>query len=327
MINTTHTSMSFLAIGWMILSLGLSPGYCDDAIDSSQSKHYYADTKLFSMKPDGGLQSYRNHGGGGVGPRGTLGLDVSSGDRDFDVTIRASKKRGRFAVRVTVKPKKNDSHTTAIDRVIDLTELAPHRLELARDDDSRVYHLSLFPYVTETPVPTAFSVADLRFEQWSFRDSQIILNDQEYLGQINLHASSIAWIDIPGLAKVEFSLLPLTEAAKEGVLNNGTICITHNNETRIRITNVRNGVEPKVLHGGPYYVWVRWMEPSQTVEQYRESWKKQLATIKQQIKSGDLDLPQGTVDRLERMAQSDRILQVSCGVRGPRKGEILPTSH
>ncbi len=327
MINTTNTSMSFLAIGWVILSLGLSPGYCDDAIDSSQNEHYYADAKLFSMKPDGGLQSYRNYGGGGVGPRGTLGLDVSSGDRDFDVTISGSKKRGRFAVRVTVKPKRNDSHTTALDRVIDLTELAPQRLELARDDDSRVYHLSLFPHVIETPVPRTFHVADLKLEQWSFHDSQIILNDQEYLGQINLHASPIAWIDIPGLAKVEFSLLPLTEAAEEGVLNNGTINITHNNETRIRITNVRNGVEPKVLHGGPYHIWVRWMEPSQTVEQYRESWKKQLATIRQQIKSGDLDLPQGTMDRLERMAKSDRILQVSSGVRGPRKGEIMAPSH
>lgn len=327
--NTKHASMNYVALSWVILSLGLSPAYCKckDAENNSQHKYYYADVKLYSMKSDEGLESYRSYGGGGVGPRGTLGLGASSGARDFNVAISGSKNHGRFNVRVTVEPKRNDSRTAALDRVFALSELQPQTLEIARDDDGRVYRLSLFPHVVISPGPKIFRAADLKLDHWSFHDSQIILNDQDYLGQMNLSSSPIAWIDIPGLAKVEFSLLPLTGAAQEGVLRNGTIDITHNNKTRLRITNVRNGVESEVLQGGPYHVWIRWLKPSQTVDQYRESWKKQLSAIRQQIASGDLELPQGTVERLQRLVKSDRILQVNCGARCPQKGELLEPSR
>ncbi len=323
MFKTTHKSISFVAISWLFLSLGLSPGYCEGAV---ASRHYHVDAKMYSVKPDGGLEGYRGYPGGSVGPTGQLGLGVSSGDRDFTVMIRGSKSHGRFTVRVMVEPKKNDSRTAALERVFDLSELEPRMLDVARDDDGRVYRLNLFPRVIEKQAPKAFRAADLILDRWCFQSSQIILNDQDYLGQMGVSGGQIAWADIPGLAKIEFSLSPLTDAAQEGILNKGILNITHN-KTHIRITNVLNGVEPKVLQGGPYHVWVRWMKPSQTVDQHRESWKKQLSTIRKKIESGDIELPKGTVDRMERMMRSDRVLQVSCGVRSLQKSDVQKPSN
>ena len=148
------------------------------------------------------------------------------------------------------------------------------------------------------------------------------MNDLDYLGRINVCSGPIAWVDIPGVAKVEFSLLPLTDGVAEGVLNDGTLNIVHDNKTSIRITNVLNGVERSILQGGPYRVWVRWLKPSQTVEEYEASLKKQLVTLKNLVKNGDIEVPEITIELLERAAKSGRI-QVSCGVRAPRPGEVL----
>ena len=323
MVNSIGTFTKLFATSCSWLSLCLASTYGEDAlVKSDTSRQYYVDAKVFSVMPDVGLDSYRSHSGGGVGPRGRLSLGVSSDHRHFDVSIKGSKKDGRFLAHLTVVPRKKDRGTAALEKVLDLSDLKPLTLDLARDDDNRIYVLNLFPRIIEQPLPKTFRASDLALEHWHFQGSHVILNDQDYLGQLNMGSSPIAWIDVPGLAKVEFSLLPLTEANPEGVLENGTVRISHKNECRIRVTNVRNGTPSEVLQGGPYRVWVRWLDPSQTVEQYRQAQKVQLASLKEQVKKGDLDLPQGTIDRLERLATSDRILQISGGLRGARKGEI-----
>jgi hypothetical protein len=322
MIKKTRTLMSVVVLT-SVMIVGRSPSYGKESPNAIPTdKQYWVDATVFSMEQEKGLESFRNYGSGGTEPTGTLGLGASTGDRNFTVSIKGKMKAGRFLADVSVTPKQGDHRTAEMYQVFDLSDLKPRQLELARDSDGRVYCLNLAPRVTERPAPKTFRAADLSLEKWRFQDSQIILNDQDYLGTLNMAGAPIGWIDIPGFAKVEFSLLPLNNSKPEGVLEDGTIRFSHNNETRLRITNVRNGVESAPLAGGPYQVWVRWSAPTQTIEQYRESIKARLEAIKQQIKGGDIELPQGTVERLERELSSDRILQIDSGICGVRVGDV-----
>jgi hypothetical protein len=313
--------MNVAAIAWALFS-GYSASYGDETPSGRPAdKQYYVDATLFSMESEKGLESFRDYGSGGVGPIGSLGLGVSSDGRDFKVTVKGATKSGHFMAKLNVTPTQADRRTAAMEQIIDLSDLKPQQLDLARDDDNRVYRLNLFPRILEHPTAKTFRAADLSLEEWHFNDSPVILNDQDYLGTLNMGHAPIAWIDIPGLAKVEFSLLPLTGSKPEGVLEEGSVNITHNSDTRLRISNVRNGFPSATLVGGPYRVWVRWAEPTETIEEYRQALKGQLETIKQQAKDGDIDLPQG-VDRLERSLNSDRLLLISSGIRSAGNGDI-----
>ena len=94
--------------------------------------------------------------------------------------------------------------------------------------------------------------------------------------------------------------------------------------TSLEISGVKNGVHRQVLEGGPYQVWVRWKEPTRTVEEYRESARASLARLRDQIKAGERELPQRSLERLERLAESDRWF-LSAGIRGVRPDEIVPS--
>jgi hypothetical protein len=322
MTDFTRLLMCPMAIVWAVFSFSTSPSYCQDAPDSSGTyKQYWVDAQLISIQGND-LESFRNHGAGGVEPTATLILGVSNSARNFDVTIKGSKKEGRFLATVTVRRKKNDSHTAEIEQEMDLSDLKPLALTVGQDDDGRVYRLSLLPRILEHPLPKTFRATDLALENWTFRGSPVILDDQHYLGRLSMTGGPIAWVDIPGLAKIEFSLLPLKGAKPEGELMNETVNITHNNETRIRIANVRNGADAGVLPGGPYHVWVRWMAPSQTIDEYRETIAVQLRAIREQVDAGDLSVPNGTIDRLERASRSDHVLLISAGVRGASARDI-----
>jgi hypothetical protein len=130
----------------------------------------------------------------------------------------------------------------------------------------------------------------------------------------------LAWCDIPGLARIEFSLLHLKNSRPLGVLQNGVIDIENDGGTTLHITNVKNGVYQDVLSGGPYRVWVRWSKPTQTVEEYRKFLKQQIVTLKERAKSGDLSLPPGRLERLEKQSESDHVGLLSCGV-----GQVKPS--
>jgi len=69
-----------------------------------------------------------------------------------------------------------------------------------------------------------------------------------------------------------------------------------------------------VLAGGPYQIWVRWKKPTQTVEEFRETLKKQIAEIKERVKNDELSLPPGSLERLEKMSESGRAGLLSFGV-------------
>jgi hypothetical protein len=189
------------------------------------------------------------------------------------------------------------------------------------------YRLTLVPSVKEHPSPKQFAPIDLGIEIWSFQGSVVILNDMDVLGRMNMsggRCGSIAFVDSPGIAKAEFSLLKLVDAEPIGVLQDGTLRINHGDD-RIEISGVRNGIPPTVLEGGPYVVWVRWLPPSQTLEEYRQVHKERLAVLRDKIGSADSSVSPATIARLEQLVESGRVLYLSTGTREPKAGEVEPS--
>jgi hypothetical protein len=316
----TRARFGFLSLV-IIALLGSSTRAQEQKLEDAYSRQFWADAKVLSLKPGEESATYHSFGGGGVGPDGTLRLGIGDQRRHFEVRVAAKVRSQRFVANVTVKPSKEDTQTKAQEIDYDLSDLTPRTLEIARDDDGRVYRFSLVPSIREKPVPVQFKVADLRLENWSFPSSPIILNDHDYIGTFAMGRAPLAWCDIPGVAKVEFSLLPLKDALPIGTLEKGVINIAHESGTTLRITDVRNGTNQDILSGGPYRVWVRWKKPSQTIEEYRESFKRQIASLKERIKSGDLSLPTGTLERLEKMSESGRIGLIENGI-GPVEEDL-----
>lgn len=294
-----------LALGCLAFGSAL---FADEPeIDDAAGRRYWTDLSLFSFYPGNELATYRFHGGGGVGPGGTHGTGTTGkGIRYFNVTTRAAVKSHRFVVTVEVTPDPEDKTTMAQTIEYDLTDFQPRSLEIARDDDGRVYCFSLNPSVIVQPTKQ-FKVGELRLAGWDFPASPVILNDQDYLGEMGMSGGQLASIDVPGLARIEFSLLHLKDAAPIGKLKDGVIKIDHKDGTTLRITNVKNGASPTVLPGGPYVVWVRWNKPTQSLEEYRQDLKETIASLKKQVDDGDLAPRPGVLERLEKMLDSGRV--------------------
>jgi hypothetical protein len=316
-----RSAIQRLAVICFISLVAARATMADDNPGRRDPKQYYMDVTLFSLLPGAGLDEISTHGSGGVGPNGTLGLGVHRHGRRFQLSVQGIGRKGDFFAKVTVTPEKGDEKTEPLVKELDFSNLEPQKVDLAKDEDGRVFRVSLFPRVIVHPRPKEFTKADLELEKWTFSSSSVILNDQDYLGRLSMGRSPIAWLDIPGLAVVEFSLLPLANAKPEGTLEDGAVAI-HHGESSIHISDVRNGANGDVLSGGPYQVWVRWKEPSQTVEEYHDAWKKQLENIKERVQKGELEVPPGTIERMERQVKSDRIFQISSGIRGVRRGDL-----
>jgi hypothetical protein len=108
-----------------------------------------------------------------------------------------------------------------------------------------------------------------------------------------------------------------------GTLENGVITIRHESGTTLQISDVKNGTNQDVLSGGPYRVWVRWKKPSQSIEEYRESLKSQSASLRERIKKGELSLPEGTLERLEKMSEAGRVGLIGYGIRGVEASDLV----
>jgi len=284
--------------------------------EDATTHQFWADANVVALKPGEESATYRSFGGGGVGPNGTLRLGIADKRRQFEVRIAATVKSQRFLAKVSVMPSKEDTETKAQEMEYNLADPMPRALEIARDEDGRIYRLGLVPSIRVKPLPVQFNVEELRLDYWSFPSLPIILNDHDYIGTFAMGRAPLAWCDIPGVARVEFSLLPLKDGLPIGTLEKGVINIAHESGTTLRISDVRNGTNQDILSGGPYRVWVRWKKPSQTMEEYRESLKQQIAAVRERIKNGDLSLPAGTLERLEKMSESGRIGLIGNGI-GP----------
>ena len=293
----------WVALAWLAL--------VGEAMSDVASRQYYTDTRLFSVIPEKGIETYRSYGGGGAGgPNVVLGLSVNDGRR-FDVEVETTLRSGQFIATLRIQPKKSDEQTKESNREFNLTGLQPQIVEIARDDDGRVYQLQLLPMIREFKAPAKFDTNALRLDFWNFQSSPVIVNDQDYVGRLGMSSGQFATIELSGTAKVEFSLVPFRGARSMGSLKDGTINISHDDGTSIQISGVTNGVHRQTLAGGPYQVFVRWSEASISDEEHKKHLAETIASVRKKIEDGDLPAGANWLERLERAQDSDRIMIMS----------------
>ena len=313
---------------YVLICLGLicnMPSAFGDENAPRLSNYYSLDARVYSLVESDVLGSYEGYGSGSTAPSQSLSLGVSNDKRKFLVSVAANQKNGRLKANVSIQPDASDKQTKQRDEEeFDLSDLNSKTIDLAKDADGRAYRITLVPRIVQKVEPRTFRSSDLRLNTWRFQDSVVVLNDEDYLGTLNVAGAEIAWIDVPGLAKVEFSLLPLKGAESEGVLKDGTIRIKHS-ETRLRITNVKNGFGSTSLPSVPYHVWVRWDKPSKSIDDYRESMKQRIRNLREKSERGDIVVSKQTFKRLEQAASTGRVLQMSGGVRRAKNGDVSVT--
>ena len=285
-------------------------------------RQYYVNAELFSLKPGDEMATYRGYSSGGGGPNATIGIGAVDHGRWFEVEITAKLKPKHFSAVVKITPEKEDTRTRPQEKEYDLTDLQPKSLELARDDDGRVYRLNLLPRIQESPQPKQFKVRDLNLEAWNFPSSPVVVNDQDYIGELAGGTNPIGLFDVPGFAKIEFSLLHLKDASPIGTLKDGVINITHPSGTTVRISNVMNGANREVLAGGPYQVWVRWDKPRQSLEEFHKTFKAMIAEMKDQAKKGETQWPPGHLERLEKISETGRAQIMEFEIRAAHPGDL-----
>lgn len=278
---------------------------------------------VYSIIPSGGLATHRIHGQASISGIAMLDDDVVHGDRHFAVKMTPRFEDGRLVATVVVKPDAADRVTEAFTKTIDLSDFQSQSVELARDTDGRVFRLNIVPVVSTIRQPKQFRVSDLRMENWSVSGS-IILNDEEYLGQWSGGSASLAWFEILGVGKVEFSLKHLKDAKPWGTLSGGVVTLRNEDGTKVTINGFTNGSLGQVLPGGPYTVWVRWLPPTMTAEEYRRGMETNIALVKEQIANGHPSFSPETLKQLERMLAADGPKMVMSGMRDVRADEIEP---
>ena len=206
---------------------------------------------------------------------------------------------------------------------LNMTDLQPHVFEIAKDPDGRVYRLTIIPRLIEIPQPKRFRADDLGFDGWTFNQSAVILNDQDYIGSIGMSTDgfSLCYVNIPGVAVVDFSLTEFTGSKPIGTLQNGVISIEHESNV-LQIRGVLNGKIPQVLEG-PYQVFVRWKPSEQSLEDARAMLQAQLDRLKTKIENGDSSLRPEVLESLQNRMDSDRVFIMHSGTRGLQKSEIV----
>src|SRR5690606_14329150 len=103
----------------------------------------------------------------------------------------------------------------------------PQAIRLGTDNSGRIYQLNLAPRVRVIDnTPRRLDVDKLYLHNWRFPDSPILVNDALYVGRLASAQSPVAFVDISGVARVEFSLYPLAGAKPWGVLKQGVITLT-----------------------------------------------------------------------------------------------------
>lgn len=283
------------------------------------ARQYSIDIQMFSMNPREGLESYRGYGGGGGGPRASLGLSAID-DRRFSLTVETMVRSKEFIARVVVEPDPSDPKTKPMDREFVLSDLSPQSIEIARGDDGRIYRVQLYPRIEELPKPRMLDADALRLNEFSFESCPVILNDQTYIGRLAMSSGELVSLNLPGLAFVEFSLIPFRGAEPLGTLKDGAVNVIHESGTSLQITDVKNGVHRKLLDGGPYQVFVRWSKPSMTMAEYHAQLEETIANVKKQMESGDIPDGQNVLKRLEHAKSSKDLVMISSGL-GPIPAE------
>jgi hypothetical protein len=314
----TYHALLFTSILAIVL-IGATDPACAERSRREEQREIGLDVRLFSIQD--GIESVEGHGNGYGGHNATLGLAFKIDEQSANVNVKVRTKKGRFLI--TVSPtdcgeKTLDGRSFPLE--LDMTDLRATTLELAKDKDGRKFLLSLTPSVKINPKPNPLRLTANCLNIWrlSFSGSRILLNDEKYLGIFGASGGELAFLQIPGIGRVEFSLKPFRNAEVLGQLESGVILIEYEGQ-KIEITNVSYGLFASALPGGPYEVWTRVTPSGMTIE---EEVQASLHQFEESIKNNsDLEL---TPQKIEEGREAIRKgYAVSLGVSGiPEKDRI-----
>ena len=294
------------------------PAYAEIANDNVKVYRYYnLKLSVWSWHPDNPLKSFRQHTTGNT----SNGAEVGLGGGNFTVKVRSVPDAEGISAKVKMTPDAKNKNVKPLDVEIKLPDLEERTLELAKDDDGRIYRLTIRPEIVEAKLPRKFDVDELELTGFDFNYSPVILNDRTYLGQIGMSGGTLSGVEIAGVANIEFSLLPLKDAEPLGTLSNGKLEIVKG-KTTIMISGVRNGAKPQILDDGPYQVWVRWLEPSMPQAETQELIREQLKVFKQLRADGNLAVTPEIIQRLEEYAESGSPMVLGSHARDVRQEEL-----
>ncbi|MEZ6034956.1 MAG: hypothetical protein R3C17_17830 [Planctomycetaceae bacterium] len=252
-------------------------------------------------------------------------MTIGQGTKRFSVSLTGRQNGNQFLADLRIKDVTGgaDEDLKELSQTLNLTDLQPHVIDIAKDPDGRVYRVKILPRLDEHLQPKKFRLEDLGLDACKFFNSAVILNDQDYIGTIGMttDSNSVASLGIAGLANIEFSLTEMTDSKPEGVLQFGTISISHDG-TLIQIRGVSNGKSLEPLPG-PYHVYVRWKASSQTLAEAREMLRAQIATLNAQVEKGEISIPKEALEKIQKMADSDKPFILRTGSRLLMKSEIV----
>ena len=307
---------------YTLLLLGSEAIAEESSTDDYIRRAFVIDASTFSYIPEKGINSYRQTSSGMAEEGSRLGFGFTIDEHSVSIKLRPLHKSGRFSASVDMRPQATKEALGFTDQQIDMTDLKPLAIEIGKDKSGRVFQLNLTPRVRITNrTPRRFDANKLRLHNFTFAKSPIFLNDSQYVGRLHSSGGSIAHIDVYGVAKVEFSLYHLVGWEPWGVLDDGVITIVHPEEkTNLQISNVLSSANNENLMGGPYRVWVRWSEPSKTVEQHRQS----LIQLRERLQKSDASAVRlGWLDK--QIARPPGPWLGGSGVQGGLgKNEIVP---
>ncbi len=281
----------------------VTPASFDDAA-STESRMHRLDVRLFSIIPTVGIASYRDTTGPGfmiTGLGGMVGPAYTDEERSFGVQIRPQFIDGKFGTAVKLTPWPADAVIQDRSFQVDLSSLDAKTVELGHAPDGRVYKLSLVPSMEIKAPEVSVPIADAfkKVEQMTFENSVVILNYDSYVGTIlGMGDTERAYVDIPGLLRVDFSLVQLVGYEKMGSLKGGRIDLRVSEENSLQIYNVLSGAG-NIIADGPYEVWAKWTPAKETTA---EVVRKTLAMYEKEKLSGN-----PVVDRPEMKAILERL--------------------
>ena len=253
----------------VVLSLAAARAFAEP--EPTGGNRYQVNVELFSSAPGdagSGADRYRYEGSGSTGSGGTLGLSVGQSS----VTI-VHKKQAGCHVEVRVEPGRPDSPSESPSRRLDLSDLKPVSLRFGPEaTGGRSLILNLSPSVRRVEPPRPLDHDALGVTRWAFNKSSVIVDGWRYAGEMNMAGGELGYVDVAGLAKVEFSLKPFEGAEPTGVFQDGTLRLPQEGPGSrghtVEIRHVRTGSPVRLdLGSRPYRVWVRWSRPSQSVEE------------------------------------------------------------
>lgn len=272
-----------------------------------------------SWDPGSPVQTHRRHGSGSCSHGGAVRLGLG-GKSGFYANVRCLPGRDRIAAEVEIEPDRSNTSIPSSQSEIDLSDMRSDFIEVTKDDNGRVYFLIIEPEIAIAKKPTKFDVAQLAPYDWDFPFSPVVLNDEVYVGRIGMSGGSVAGIEIAGVANLEFSLLPITDAKPIGNLQGGILKIK-TDEFEVAVSGVRNGAAKETLDG-PFKVWVRQLESSGTPAELQSQFRDQIQELEKRQADGDSSITDEVIARIKGFIATGRPMLLGSSARDVRKNEI-----